>query len=97
MKIGTSRVLVSFWLFFVDFLLSREEEYLKRRRIVKYLRNLRVLILEFYPYFSDGSETRELQLYYRVTLQISYVEEFTYKQKKIYSSRWWVCLHLLTE
>ena len=50
-KIGTSHVLASDWLFFVDFLLSRDEEYLKRRQAVKYLRNLRVLILQFYPIF----------------------------------------------
>ena len=44
-------MLSSDWLFFVDFSLSREEEYLERRQAVKYLRNLRVLILKFYPIF----------------------------------------------
>ena len=51
-KIGTSCVLASFSLLFADILFSREVEYLKRRRVAKYLKNLRVLILEFYPYFS---------------------------------------------
>ena len=37
---------------FVDNLFSREVKFLKRKRVVKYLKNLRVLILEFYPYFS---------------------------------------------
>ena len=36
---------------FVDILFSIEVEFLKRKRVVKYLKNLRVLILEFYPYF----------------------------------------------
>ena len=44
-------MLVSFSLFFVDILFSREVEYLKRIRVVKYFKNLRVLILEFYPNF----------------------------------------------
>ena len=47
-KIGTSRVLASFLMFFVNFLFSREEEYLKRRRVVKQLRNL----TKFYPIFT---------------------------------------------
>ena len=62
-----------FLIVFVDILFSREVEYLKRRRVVKYLKNLRVL-----PYFSHGAETRELQLYYRVILQILCAEEFIY-------------------
>ena len=43
-----------FFIVFGDILFSREEEYLKRRGVVKYLRNLRVLILEFYPNFSQA-------------------------------------------
>ena len=72
--------------FFVDILFSTEEEYLKRRRVVKYLRNFsfnsRVL-----PYFSHGAETRKLQLYYTVILQIL-CGEFIDIQKIIYSSSW---------
>ena len=42
-----------FYCFLYIFYLSREIEYLKRRRVLKYFKkNLRVLILEFYPYFS---------------------------------------------
>ena len=78
MKIETCRELTFFILFFVDILFSRKEEYLNRRRVLKYLRNLRVLILEFYPYFSHGVETREVQLYYRVILPILCVEKFIY-------------------
>ena len=44
-------MLASFLLFFVDILFSKEEEYLNKRHFVKYLRNLRVLILAFYGIF----------------------------------------------
>ena len=42
-----------FLIVFVDILFSTKVEYLKRRRVVKYFKILRVLILEFYPYFSQ--------------------------------------------
>ena len=57
------------FLFFVDILFSKEEEYLKRRRAVKYLRNREVLILEFYPIFHMvpklGKYNYITELYYR--------------------------------
>ena len=41
--------LIVFCRYFILF--SREAEYLKRRNVVKYLKSLRVLIVEVYNYF----------------------------------------------
>ena len=66
LKIGTSRVL-AFFLFFADILFSKDKAYLKRRRVLKYLRNLRVLILAFYPIF----HTDELLQSYLIYISIA--------------------------
>ena len=59
MKTRTSCELTPFFRF-LSFLFNREAEFLKGRRVVKYVENLAVVILEFYPYFSHGGKTREL-------------------------------------
>ena len=55
---------------FVDNLFSREVKFLKRKRVVKYLKNLRVLILEFYPYFS-WTLNRQTKIFLRIKRFIS--------------------------